>query len=245
MALPATLPRMTMPPDPAVRDDVAFARRRAADGRVAAEDGDAAVLIAERERAGGVGADEVALDDDAGDAAADRDPVDGVGGDDVARSRSRATDHGAVGIDEDSIVEVAERSRPGDVRADEVSAGDEVRPAVEPDAVAAVARDDVAGRGRGAADRDVHAGGDVDAGLVSREGVAARGVRADEVALDQVSRAAVAARAEVDALHSVARDQVARGGSRAADRDVRRPVVDLDPEVGVGVRDRARWDRCR
>ena len=62
--------------DGAVRDDVGLAGGRAADRRVVAEDRDAAVVIAQREGAGGVGSDEVALNDDAGDAARDRNAVD-------------------------------------------------------------------------------------------------------------------------------------------------------------------------
>ena len=164
-----------------------------------------------------------------------------VGRDDVAGPGSRAPDRAAVGLDQHSVVDVGKRRRPGDVGADEVPADDEARAVVEPDAVQQVSRDDVArGRGR-AADRDVGARRvvDLDADLFPREGVAARGVRADQIALDQVPAAAETGRAEVDSGRSVAGDQVARGGSRAADGDVGRPVVAEDPEIGIAVGDRA------
>ena len=168
-------------------------------------------------------------------------PSNGVRRDDVARARGRAADRAAVGFDEDPVVVVGKRRHPGDVGADEVAADDEPRAVVEPDAVGAVARDDVAGSRRGAADRDVGAGRvvDLDPVLGAGQSVSARGVRADQVALDEVPRAAQSSRSEVDAARPVARDQVARGGSRAADRDVGGPVVAQDPEVGVAVRNGA------
>ena len=155
---------------------------------------------------------------------------------------------------------VGHRAAAGGVGADVVAfdlvgAGAAAR---DDDAVTAVAGDQVARPGGGAADRVVgRAVQDHDAAVVCRA-VAQRagGVGADVVALDLVG--AGAAVADFDALLVVAGDQVARAGGGAADRVVGGAVQDPDtvaivakPEAPPALRCRCscprpgwRWYRC-
>src|SRR5207249_3056993 len=110
------------------------------------------------------------------------------------------------------------------VRADEVAL-DEVRIAVLDLEALAVARDDVARAGGGAADRvSARAVEQLDAGAVGDRGRAARS-RADEVPGDDVSaRAGVL---DPHARERVPRDDVPRSGDSPADRVAGRGVQDL------------------
>src|SRR5262249_29245648 len=145
-------------------DEVAGARRRAADGVAAGEHGDAAVGVADGGVAGDVGADVVALDHvvrgadagefDAAEAA--------VAADDVAGRRRRAADDvaphdgaggGAVQLHAGRVVvpaQVAQRGGAGGVGADEVARdrvvdrADQRRGGVDVQAGGGVAAEDVA-----------------------------------------------------------------------------------------------------
>src|SRR5205823_4546823 len=130
------------------------------------------------------------------------------------------------------------------LRADEV-APDDVATSAYVNAVRAVAGDDVARGGRRAADRVVvGAAADVqaDAGVGQRGRPG--GVRADEIALDNVVRGVVG----VDAAGIVAGDEVARAGGRSTDgvvaRTVKYDAVGGIAEVGRACRVRADVVAC-
>src|SRR5262249_21937089 len=131
-------------------DDVAGPGPAAAD-RVVGAVGDYPVpAVAEGRRRGEVRPDRVALDHVAAGDQVHAGAA--VARDDVAGPRGGAADGVAVGEDDDAVASVAQGRRPGGVGADEV-ARHHVGGAVQVDAVVGVAGNQVAGPGRGAADR--------------------------------------------------------------------------------------------
>src|SRR5262249_44054598 len=200
-----------------VEGDRVGRRRRAADGVAAGGDADAVAAVAQVGGAVRGGADQVALDGDGRGRAADLDAVAVVAADHVAGVGDRAADGHLVGVDDvDAVLGVAQVGGAVDVGPDEVALDLVARAgAVDPDAVAGVARDDVAGAHRGAADGvGVGAAVDADAEAVG-DGGGAGDVGADEVARHDVVVGGVAA--DLDAGAGVAADDVAVGRGRAAD----------------------------
>src|SRR5262249_27369915 len=199
------------------RDDVA-----AADGVVVgAGDPDAVAGVAQGARAGGVGADVVALHHIIGGVhVPEHDARLAVGGDDVPRRGGAAADDVAARPlgEPDARAPVAQGAVAHAGGADVIALDDVTgRAAVEDgDAAPGVARDEVAGLGGEAADRVV-AGpvADPDAVLLIREGDGAVVVGADEVVLHGVeTRAGVG---EHDALIAVAGDEVPPAEGAEAD----------------------------
>ena len=179
-------------PAPVVGDEVALAGRRPSDGDVLVAQGDSPAIVAERDRARGVGADPVALDQvaaierAAGVADGDAETVDGlsVGRDDVAEDRDRAGVEGHLQPEDVAEPRVA-RGR----RADEIALDRGSGKTVQADAVA-VAGDEVSIRGEWTADHQVRAAEPVDAPRVEDSRLA-RGVDAEKAPLDlAVGRAA-------------------------------------------------------
>src|SRR5262249_13310519 len=119
-----------------------------------------------------------------------------------------AADAHVVGLaDVNAIERIAASQVAGAVRADLVALDQGVGGpgARDRDAEHVVARDDVAGPGRGAADGDAAAGDDNAVPVVAQEAVGVAG-QADDVGLDPgVARAGV----DLDAILAVARNQVA------------------------------------
>src|SRR5205807_8704638 len=144
-----------------------------------------AAQVAQLGRAGLVEADEVAQDQIV--VAVQLDAVGGVAGDDVAGPGRRAADDVAAGagVDEHADVAVAHGCGTAGVGADVVAFDQVSRRAAsaDHDPVLLVAADDVAGRGRGAAERIIAgAARDVDAVARVRECGRAGDIRADGVA---------------------------------------------------------------
>src|SRR6185369_6559706 len=133
-------------------------------------------------------ADIVPLHDDA--AAVDADAGAAVGRDQVARRRRRAADGDVRAVEDlNAVAAIAERRRARRVRADAVALHRTARSIRQRDAMIvaarAIAADDVARAGYGAADGHVRAAIDKHAALVGH-GCRARRVRADVIALNGV-----------------------------------------------------------
>ena len=207
-------------------DCVALAGRRSADRHVRSPGRDAGPEVAEIDRPGHIGADEVSVHDVAG--AGDLEAVIEAGSsDDIAFARPGAADYVIGSGDAEAALAESEEHCSGRVRPDEIALERVARP-VDAEPVAA-AGDDVVAREM-ARTVEVHrerrrpAGG-------RQQGVARRG-QADEVARDRV-----AAAQEVDP-GLTAPDQVARGGRGASDDDVRSARhLDLLGEALVRARD--------
>src|SRR5262249_28838820 len=218
-------------------DDVAGRRRGAANRIARRVDADAAV-VAQGGRARSVGADKVPGHEAPG-RPGEEDPVVEVAGDDVARAGDGAADRVGAGAAEDGHpVDCIRQGRvSGGVGADVVALHDVADRPVPLDVDATetaretVARNDVPGRRRGAADRVV--GGPIvqhDALVAVADGKGAGEVGADQVALHHVAGGAC----DIDADAGVAGDDVAGAGCRAADGVVARPRVDADAVLAVG-----------
>ena len=176
-------------------DDVARGRRRAADDVLptrAGGNGHAAPNITERQRAGDVSADEVALDDIAAGwrtIAQHANAVIEIAGDEVTRARRCAADEVVLTVvNLKAYGAVGDRRRARRVRADVIALNDvagarRTAAVFDQDAVVDVAGDDVARGGVGAADLVAVSALKIDARAVA-VGCRARCVRADEVAFD-------------------------------------------------------------
>ncbi len=215
------------------RDGVARAGGRAADGVIggAAVDLDA-VAVAERQRAGDVGADQVVLDECAGRARVEPDARGGIGRDDVPVACRRAADRDPGGaIHEHAERPVSQGLGAGIVGADAVAQDHDARGGGPGDRHSrpGVGRDHVARALRRAADGDArgverHAR----AGIGQRLGSGL--IRADVVALDHGVRGAGV---DVDAVAGVSRNDVPGQTGRAADRGAG-PARDDDSAGPVG-----------
>ena len=134
-----------------------------------------------------------------------------------------------------------------DVGADQVSCDGVSGRAEDMDAIARVARDQIA-RTRGRATDDDARRPPVDlhavTGVVERGGAGEIG--ADLVALNRkVPRSGMLDAADENAVPAVARDQVARAGGRAADRVIVRAVDDADAVLEGSGRAPCQWHWCR
>jgi hypothetical protein len=199
----------------------------------------AGVAVADPPGAGRVGADVVALDERVDDAVQE-DAVHAVAGDDVARAGDVPANGVAVGRtrNPDPGQTVGQRGAAAGVRADEVALDNVVGGAVagDLDAVAVVARDDVARAQGGPADEVVpRAAGNEDAVVGVAEVGGPVAVGADVVALDDVAERARGADLNAGA---VAGDDVALRGRDAADRVP--AAEDVDADAGVPKHSRAR-----
>ena len=187
----------------------------------------------------------VIVDADAGVGAVGRD----VTRDDVARPRSgpgrQAADGVVRGTDDEDPRVVPQRTGAGDVEADEVTL-DKVprRPGAEdldadPTAIGlAVARDDVAGRGRRPTDRVVGRGdggrgdGHTSQGVGQSDG--ASDIGADIIALDHVVGRHALARVDENAIKPIARDEITVRVDRPPNRIVRNINDGYAEAVGEG-----------
>ncbi len=173
--------------------------------------------------AGHVGADEVALDGDRV-VANELDAIGLVAGDDVARGDGRAADGYLAGTpDEDPRDAIGHLGGAGGVGADEVALDCGADNTAQCDAIAAIARDDIARPRGGAADREVAENlGAVEIGLDAvgavGQGGGAGGVDADIVALHDDGRAAH----QKHAVALVPGNNVAGVGGGAADGEAGR-----------------------
>ena len=117
-------------------------------------DRDAVAEVDDRLGAGGIEADEVPLDDGPDALELDGDPILIVAGDDIARAGGRAADQDVRRTtDGHSVADVGQRLRAALVEPDEVALHHDRGRLGDHDTIGTVAGDDVAGRGRGAADR--------------------------------------------------------------------------------------------
>ena len=173
-----------------------------------------------------------------------------IGSDDVARPGRRPTDRIAgCRNDDNACAGVAEGLGARGIRADVIAHNEVEGRAVagEPDAVhqrrtgTAIARDDVAGESRGAADRVVGAVVDVDAGVVIVCSAVGNGGRAAGVGADVIpGHSVVRDILQVNAICLVARNDVASSSHRAAYGIAARTTRDQDTIAAVSQRDGSR-----
>src|SRR5207247_1576937 len=146
----------------------------------------------------------------------DQDAKAAVPRDDVPRTGDRPSDRVAGRRDVYAMLHVGQRGGARGVGTD-VIALDQVPAVPDVDPVDAVARDEVAGAGGRPAQSAVapFQAEEIDAVTQVAQGGGAGRVGADEIPLDQRSRVC-----DYDSIAVVARDEIARAGGRAADRDV-------------------------